>query len=42
MGGADATLAPEDSVAALRKLIDAFPEERSGGFIDYTGDDIPW
>lgn len=42
MGGENAALEPADSIARLRILIDEFPSDRSGAFIDYTGEGIPW
>jgi NAD(P)-dependent dehydrogenase (short-subunit alcohol dehydrogenase family) len=42
MGGAGAPLAPETSVASLRKLIAGLAREDSGRFLDYDGSSIPW
>ena len=42
MGGRSAPLEPEDSVAGMRKVIDALTEADSGGFFSYDGSPIPW
>ena len=42
MGGRDARLSPEESVAALRAIIERLTPADSGRFINYTGDEIPW
>jgi NAD(P)-dependent dehydrogenase (short-subunit alcohol dehydrogenase family) len=42
MGGSDAPLAAEASVAALRKLIAGLGREHSGRFLNYDGSSIPW
>lgn len=42
MGGANATLAPEESVAAMLGVIDALEIEDSGSFIGLDGRSIPW
>ena len=42
MGGAGAPLTPEQSVAGMRRTIDALDPARSGGFFNYDGAPIPW
>jgi NAD(P)-dependent dehydrogenase (short-subunit alcohol dehydrogenase family) len=42
MGGAGAPLAPEASVAGLRKVIAGLRAADSGKFLSYDGTPIPW
>ena len=42
MGGAGAPLAPEASVAGLRKVLAGLKAEDSGRFFSYDGSSIPW
>ena len=42
MGGAGAPLAPETSVAGLRKIIDRLTPADSGRFLSHDGSPIPW
>ena len=42
MGGAGAPLAPETSVAGLRKVIGGLTPADSGKFFSYDGSPIPW
>lgn len=42
MGGSSAPLAPEQSVAGMRRVIDGLTPEKSGGFYNYDGTIIPW
>ena len=42
MGGANAPLAVEDSVAGMRRVIEDLTPERAGGFYNYDGAEIPW
>lgn len=42
MGGPNATLAPKDSVARMRKILDAVGIDDSGRFINHDGKDLPW
>ncbi len=42
MGGASAPLAPEVSVAGLRKVIQGLKADDSGGFFSHDGSGIPW
>jgi NAD(P)-dependent dehydrogenase (short-subunit alcohol dehydrogenase family) len=42
MGGSQAPLTPEQSVAGMRGVIDGLTPERSGGFYNFDGSTIPW
>lgn len=42
MGGPSAPTPPEESVAGLRRVITELIRERSGSFLDYQGQEIPW
>ena len=42
MGGASAPLEPEESIAGMRRVIDALGLEQSGGFFSYDGTTVPW
>ena len=42
MGGSSAPLAPEESIAGMRRVIDSFGPEQSGGFFAYDGAEVPW
>ncbi|HEY4582841.1 MAG TPA: SDR family oxidoreductase [Lysobacter sp.] len=42
MGGAQAPLAPEKSVAGLLRVIDGLDMARSGSFLDWQGETLPW
>ena len=42
MGGAQAPLAPEKSVAGLRKVISGLKKTDSGKFLSHEGSEIPW
>ena len=42
MGGKDATVAPRDSIAGLRKLIDQLQPGQSSQFRRYNGDLLAW
>lgn len=42
MGGPGAQVAPPESVAGMRKLLAELTPERSGTFVDFRGDTIPW
>ena len=42
MGGHNAPLSPEQSVAGVLAQIDAHTSENNGGFIDQTGKTLPW
>lgn len=42
MGGPDAPLTPEESVAGMRKVLDGLKPENTGQFWSYTGKQVPW
>jgi NAD(P)-dependent dehydrogenase (short-subunit alcohol dehydrogenase family) len=42
MGGANAPVAPADSVAGVRRVIDGLTPERTGRFWQYDGTELPW
>jgi NAD(P)-dependent dehydrogenase (short-subunit alcohol dehydrogenase family) len=42
MGGASATLSPQESVTALRRLIETLGASQSGKFFNYDGSEYPW
>lgn len=42
MGGAGATLTPEKSVTAMRRVIDKLGPRDSGKFFNYDGREYPW
>ncbi|MBN8727153.1 MAG: SDR family oxidoreductase [Xanthomonadales bacterium] len=42
MGGTNATLAPEESVAAMLRVIDRLDMQASGRFLGTDGQPIPW
>lgn len=42
MGGAGATLSPEESVGGLVRVIDALAATDNGSFIDYRGKHVAW
>jgi len=42
MGGSGATLSPEQSVAAMLKVIDRLRPADTGRFLDHRGKDVPW
>jgi len=42
MGGKNATLDVRDSVHGMRRVIEKFELERSGSFLRYNGEAIPW
>ena len=42
MGGAEADLSPEESVAQLRRTIAGLGEADSGGFFNHDGRALPW
>jgi NAD(P)-dependent dehydrogenase (short-subunit alcohol dehydrogenase family) len=42
MGGTSATLTPQESVTALRRLIGTFGPNHSGKFYHYDGREYPW
>lgn len=42
MGGPNAQITPETSIAAMRRVIDDLGPEQSGRFFDYDGSEYPW
>ena len=42
MGGANAPITTQQSVAGLRTVIDRLSTDNSGRFIAYDGHEIPW
>ncbi|MEL7296253.1 MAG: SDR family oxidoreductase [Pseudomonadota bacterium] len=42
MGGSDAHLSATESVTGLRQVIDSLDLDRSGHFIGYDGEPLPW
>jgi len=42
MGGLSATLTPQESVAAMRRLIEKLGRAQSGKFFHYDGSEYPW
>ena len=42
MGGPDAPITPEESVAAMLKVIDSLKPSDTGRFLDRFGRDLPW
>ena len=42
MGGENAAITPEESVAGLRTLIERLGPEDSGRFFNYDGEELPW
>jgi NAD(P)-dependent dehydrogenase (short-subunit alcohol dehydrogenase family) len=42
MGGANAPVAPEESIAGMRRVIDGLGPQDSGEFFDYRGERVPW
>ena len=42
MGGPSAPLPPSESIAGMRRVIDALTKRQSGAFLDYQGNTVPW
>jgi NAD(P)-dependent dehydrogenase (short-subunit alcohol dehydrogenase family) len=42
MGGPNASIAPAESVSAIRRLIESFRPNHSGRFYNYDGREYPW
>jgi len=42
MGGPKAPLSPQESVTAMRRLIDTLGPKNSGKFYNYDGREYPW
>ena len=42
MGGAGASISPEESVTAMRRIIDGLTPEANGSFLNWRGGGYPW
>ena len=42
MGGAGASISPEESVAAMRRIIDGLTPDETGSFLNWRGGGYPW
>jgi hypothetical protein len=42
MGGPGAAIDPKTSVTGMRETIAALARDRSGSFLNYDGQDLPW
>ena len=42
LGGPNATLTPQESVTAMRRLIEKLDPDQSGKFFHYDGSEYPW
>ena len=42
MGGTGASISPEESIAAMRRIIDGLTPEQAGGFLNWRGGGYPW
>lgn len=42
MGGSNAPVTPEDSIAGMRRVIAGLTTADSGAFLDYQGQRVPW
>ena len=42
MGGANAPVTPEDSIAGMRRVIECLAPRDTGEFFDYQGNRVPW
>ena len=42
MGGPGASISVEESVAAMRRVIDALTPEETGSFLNWRGAGYPW
>ncbi|CAA9536987.1 MAG: hypothetical protein AVDCRST_MAG23-1474 [uncultured Sphingosinicella sp.] len=42
MGGPNAKISPEESVSWMRRVIDDLMPDRSGAFLTYRGETLPW
>mgnify|MGYP001570119258 CR=1 FL=1 len=42
MGGKEAPMGVEESVRGVRNVVDGLTPERSGSFLEYDGEEIPW
>lgn len=42
MGGQNAPVTPQESIAGMRRVIDGLSRQDSGEFLDYQGQRVPW
>jgi NAD(P)-dependent dehydrogenase (short-subunit alcohol dehydrogenase family) len=42
MGGSNAPTSPKDSIAGMRRVIEAYTPDDSGRFLDFRGTELPW
>ncbi|MFC7536274.1 SDR family oxidoreductase [Sphingomonas sp. GCM10030256] len=42
MGGPGAPVTPEQSITGMRRVIEELTPQRSGAFLDYQGQTVPW
>jgi hypothetical protein len=42
MGGPGASISVEQSIAAMRKVIDALTPDQAGSFLNWKGGTYPW
>ena len=42
MGGAGASISPEESISAMRRIIDGLTLEETGSFLNWRGGGYPW
>ena len=42
MGGKNATLTPEQSIAGMLKVIDGMTTADNGRYLTYAGEELPW
>jgi NAD(P)-dependent dehydrogenase (short-subunit alcohol dehydrogenase family) len=42
MGGPNATLTPQESVSAMRRMIATLGQKNTGKFYHYDGSEYPW
>jgi NAD(P)-dependent dehydrogenase (short-subunit alcohol dehydrogenase family) len=42
MGGPNAKISPEESVSAMRRVIEELTPDRTGAFLTYRGETLPW
>jgi NAD(P)-dependent dehydrogenase (short-subunit alcohol dehydrogenase family) len=42
MGGDDAPLTPQESIAGMRKVIAALKRSDNGRFLGHRGEEVPW
>jgi hypothetical protein len=42
MGGNNAPMRPVDSIAGMRQVMENFSLEKSGDFLRYDGEVMPW